>query len=201
MEIIVENLQKEVDYFNEHLPKFEKMLKNLKQQYTKLENVKEQQYITITYSLGTAILGSMFGSLITPVLSVPIGLFGHTLMTGCDVSELYKKFDIPEVIKELEDFKIHCQKAKSFYHLLCEHSSNHNDKNIYLLGTALNELEVRFNGYFLHFSKMKMKKTHSQNVLHDLDCNIKEVIAFQQKISNIQEYLNQMKTHQCYRLI
>ena len=209
MEVIkdIENIEKELEHLIGDLSNLIKRLKNIEGQY---KNVKKQDYSSTYTYLSTAlifgsIVGGPVGGPVTAGLSVAVGVFGHILTEYYNPTEfIIQQFGILEVVEKLEDLKRYCQNAKAFYDSLCQHLSNNNDKNVYLLGAALNELEVRFNGYFLHFSKIRMEENRRQvveEVLHGLDCNIKEVIAFQQKVSNVQGYLNQMKSYQGYNLI
>jgi len=204
----LEDIDKELRYLYVYLPKLISKLKDIKLQLEKCykSTSLQEQVDGLAYAhLGKAlILGGLVGAPATLGLSVAISIFGHILIAYCTASELavsptilkIKRFDIRKIVTELEGFKTHCKQAKLFYKSLCQNSINLNDKDdVYLLGTALNELEMRFNTYFYHFDNMEKQEQVADKILHDLNCNIEELSGFQQKISDIREHLHQMRTH------
>ena len=211
MELLSEDIKSittEISYFCDSLPELLRKLKKIKEQFENLDkNVDRQVYNSVYTYLGKAlIIGGIVAVPSTFGLSAAISIFGHLLIACCPVSELafsetkqeIKKLstDIHEIVTELSDFKMHCEQAKSFYDSLCQHSVNYDCKYMYMLGMTLNELDIRFNAYFSHFDNMEKQQTYKQaadKILHDLDCSIEELIALQQKLSDIKKHLNQMK--------
>ena len=201
----ITNINKELSYFSDSLPELIRKMKNVKMQYEKLEmKVQEQVYSSVTTYLGKAlIIGGIASAPSTLGPLAAICILGHILITYCFPSELpYTELKdisvhIHEVVTKLQDFNTHCRQAKICYDLMCQKSITYDYKYLYLLGTALNELEMRFNTYCLHFGNMEKQENYKQVAditLHDLDSSIDELISFQQKLYDIRKHLNQMQS-------
>lgn len=203
----IKNINKELSYFSDSLPELVRRMKYVKVQYENLDmNAQEQVYSSVGTYLGKAlIIGGIVSAPSTIGVLAAICIFGHILMTHYFHSKLpfteskleNLSVDIREVVAKLQEFNAHCRQAKSHYDSLCQNSVQYDYKYLYLLGTALNEFEIRFNAYCLHFGNMERQKNYKQAtdiMLHDLDSSIHELIAFQQKLIDIEKHLNQMKT-------
>lgn len=206
---IIKNINIELSYFWNSIQELLRSFKEIRVKLEKLdEQVQEQAFGSAYTYLGKAlIIGGMVGAPSTFGLSVAICIFGHILIAYGPASEFVFSEtakpeikdltnDIHDIVIKLGNFNAHCRQVRTFYDSLCQYSSDHNCKYVYLLGTTLNELEIRFNAYLLHFENMEREEDYKQGaekMSHNLDCNIAELIAFQQKISDIRKHLNQMK--------
>ena len=203
----IKNINEELCYFSDSLPELVRTLKNVKVQYESLDmNMQDEVYSSVSNYLSKAlIIGGIVSAPSTLGLLGAIYILGHVIRTYYFPSELPftepklegLSVDMYEVVTKLQDFNAHCRQAKSYYDSLCKNSVNHDCNYLYLLGTALNELEMRFNTYCLRFGNMVKQENCKQAAditLNDLDTSIEELIAFQQKLYDIRKHLNQMKS-------
>ena len=202
----IRNINKELSYFSNSLPDLVRKMKNVKVQYESLDmNVQDEVYSSVTYLGKALIIGGIVSAPSTVGLVAAICILGHVIRTYYFPSEIPctepklkgLSVDINEVVSRLQDFNAHCRQAKLCYNSLCQNSVNYDCKHLYLLGTALNELEMRFNTYCLHFDNIIKQENYKQAadiMMNDLDSSIDELIAFQQKLNDIRKHLNQMKS-------